>query len=80
MCPALEQRPLQVNIDSSSKRTPYSVDEWSVTGSGFFTPSEEISIVVGSGVYPRHVLNMAQRTPYSMNGQLQVPASLLPRR
>jgi hypothetical protein len=56
MCPALEQ---QVNIDSSAKRTPYTVDEWSATGPGFFTPSEEISIVVGSGVYPRHVLNMA---------------------
>ena len=59
MFSALEQRHLQVNIDSSAKRTPYSVDEWSATCSGFFTPSEELSIVVGSGVYPRHVLNMA---------------------
>jgi hypothetical protein len=58
MCPEVEQRPLQVNIDSSAKRTPYSVDEWSATGSGFSTPSEEIHILVGSDVNPRHVLNM----------------------
>jgi hypothetical protein len=35
------------------------VEEWSATGSGFFIPSEEISIFVESGVFPIRVLNMA---------------------